>query len=346
MVQKLTTLNAFTSHPDSRTDFRLPSPAPMPHTLSAILMGSLTRIAPLLLATAWLHSAQAAESYLIADAQTGFILAAKSPDEKLPVASLTKIATACVVLDWAKLRQVDLSTMVEISPRAVSSGGVNPVGLQPGDRLSLRDLLYSALLASDNVAAVALAEHVGAQIPNASGLDAAGNFVANMNALARSLGMKRTLFLNPSGLDSEDDRSSEPYSTAEDMARLTRYAYDVQGFPFYVSQPERQIHVFRGGQDMPFEIRNTNELLGRENIDGVKTGRTRRAGDCLILSADRPPESRREGEKVFITPRRIIVVLLRSPDRFGEGLSLIQQGWSLYDEWAAKGRKTSKSQSL
>jgi D-alanyl-D-alanine carboxypeptidase (penicillin-binding protein 5/6) len=97
---------------------------------------------------------------------------------------------------------------------------------------------------------------------------------------------------------------------------------------------------------MPFEIQNTNELLGRDGIDGVKTGRTRRAGDCVILSADRPPESRREGEKVFVTPRRIIVVLLRSTDRFGEGLAYMQQGWSLYDAWAAQGRKTPRSRSL
>jgi len=130
------------------------------------------------------------------------------------------------------------------------------------------------------------------------------------------------------------------------MARLTRYAYDVQGFPFYIAQASRQIHIFRGGVDMPFEIQNTNELLGRDGIDGVKTGRTRRAGDCLILSADRAPESRREGETVFVTPRRIIVVILRSPDRFGEGLDLIEKGWRLYDGWAAEGRKTPKSQSL
>lgn len=298
-----------------------------------------------MLATSAICSAVAAESYIIADAQTGCILASKEREEKLPVASLTKIATASVVLDWAKLNQSDLSASVEISRAALEAGGANPVGLQAGDRVSLRDLVYCALLASDNVAATGLAGYVGAKLPNASGLDPIGNFVSHMNALARSLGMNRTLFLNPSGFDAME-KGAHPFSTATDMARLTRYAYNVQGFPFYVSQASRQIHIFRNGADLPFEIQNTNEALGRDGIDGVKTGRTRRAGDCLILSADRPPESRREGEKVFITPRRIIVVLLRSPDRFGEGLSLIRQGWDLYDAWASQGRKTSKSQSL
>ncbi len=309
-------------------------------------MGFLKIIALALLLTATaLCSAGAAESFIIVDAQTSHVLGSKNRDEKLPVASLTKIATAVVVLDWAKLKQADLSLPVEISQSALNAGGANPVGLQAGDSISLRDLIYCALLASDNVAATSLAEFVGSRLPNASGLDPAGNFVSHMNALARSLGMTRTLFLNASGFDGAESKTY-PYSTAEDMARLTRYAYDVQGFPFYVAQASRQIHVFRNGTEMPFDIQNTNELLGRDGIDGVKTGRTRRAGDCLVLSADRAPESRREGEKVFVTPRRIILVMLRSPDRFTEGLSLIEQGWGLYDAWAANGRKTSKSDSL
>lgn len=308
-------------------------------------MGFLKNIVVVLLAAMFLRVAGAAESFVIADAQTGFILDSKNRDEKLPVASLTKIATAVVVLDWAKLQKADLSLTVEISQSALQAGGANPVGLQAGDAISLRDLIYCALLASDNVASTSLAEFVGSRLPNASGLNSTGNFVSHMNALARSLGMKRTLFLNASGFDGGESKT-HPYSTAEDMARLTRYAYNVQGFPFYVAQAARQIHVFRNGVDMPVDIQNTNELLGRDGIDGVKTGRTRRAGDCLILSADRAPESRREGETVFITPRRIILVLLRSPDRFNEGFSLMGRGWGLYDAWAAKGRKTSKADLL
>lgn len=288
---------------------------------------------------------QAAQSYIMVDAQTGHILAGSQQNEKRPVASLTKVAAALVVLDWAKLKSIDLSTLAEVPSLNPAQTGESAIGLQAGDRVSLRDLLYCSLLASDNVAASTLAATVGAQLPASNDLSATGVFVSHMNALARSLGMRRTLFLNPTGFDNVADGTA-PYSTAADMARLTRYAYDDGGFPFYVKQPTRQVHVLRNGVDSSFEIKNTNELLGREEIDGVKTGRTRRAGDCLILSADRAPESRREGEKVFVTPRRTIVVLLASPDRFGDGLVLLRQSWNLYDRWAAQGRKTNKSQSL
>jgi D-alanyl-D-alanine carboxypeptidase (penicillin-binding protein 5/6) len=97
---------------------------------------------------------------------------------------------------------------------------------------------------------------------------------------------------------------------------------------------------------MSLWLKNTNPLLDQDGIDGVKTGRTAKAGDCIILSADRTPESKREGEKVFITPRRIIVVLLGSTDRSTEGLAAMRRGWQLYDQWAAAGRKTKRSDSL
>ena len=106
------------------------------------------------------------------------------------------------------------------------------------------------------------------------------------------------------------------------------------------------LHLFRAGQPMSLWLKNTNPLLDQDGIDGVKTGRTSKAGDCIILSADRTPESYREGEKVFITPRRVIVVLLGSRDRAGEGLAFMREGWRLYDAWAADGRKTKKKTSL
>jgi len=288
--------------------------------------------------------ASAAQSYIVVDNQTGLILTSKNANEKLQVASLTKVATATVVLDWAQLNKADLSQMAVVSAQAMRAGGINPVGLQEGDTLSLRDLLYTALMASDNVAATALAQHVGARLPNAEGLEPVSNFVSHMNALAHTLGMKRTLFLNPSGSDSVE--GALPYSTASDMARLTRYAYSEADFPFFVSQKSRIVHVFRSGADMPFELRNTNELLDQEGIDGVKTGRTGRAGDCLILSSERRPEVQRQGETVFVTPRRIVIVLLGSRDRFGEGIALARQGWGLYDQWTAEGRQIKKNEAL
>jgi D-alanyl-D-alanine carboxypeptidase len=307
---------------------------------------SLRTLSAILLSALMLSPALALESYIIIDNQTGQILEAEKPKEKLQAASLTKIATCMVVLDWANLHKVDLSASVPLSTAAFTNGASSTVGLQPGDSTSLRDLMYCALLASDNVAANALADHVGSRIPNPESLDPIGNFVAQMNALARSLFMKRTLFLNPSGMDNMPKGKALPYSTAEDLARLTRHAYNDAAFKFYVAQPSRVIHVLRNGLDNPIEIKNTNELLGRDDIDGVKTGRTRRAGDCLILSADRSPESHREGETVMVTPRRISVVLLGSADRFRDGLQLLRHGWALYDAWATEGRPTKKGSTL
>jgi len=289
--------------------------------------------------------ATAAQNYVVVDNQTGMILDSRDPDRKVQVASLTKIATAVIVFDWAQLKNIDLSTPATVSASALQAGGVNPVGLQIGDTISLRDLLYSALLASDNIAATVLAEHVGARLPNSQNIDPAGNFVTHMNALARTLEMKRTLFLNSTGIDSGPE-NTVPHSTAADMARLTRYAYSEADFPFYVSQETRDIHFIRNGVDTSVKLKNTNSLLGRGSIDGVKTGRTSRAGECLILSAEKSPEVQREGTTVFVTPRRLIVVLLGSRDRFSEGSSLMQQGWSRYQEWAAGGRKTKSSRLL
>ena len=108
----------------------------------------------------------------------------------------------------------------------------------------------------------------------------------------KHLGMERTRFLNPSGLDGKE----KPFSTAADIARLTRYAMNNAGFRFYVSQKEREIEFGRGSGRLRYLLRNTNELLGRDNIDGVKTGRTQRAGDCLVLTAALPSEVAQQGD--------------------------------------------------
>ncbi|MFY8217217.1 MAG: D-alanyl-D-alanine carboxypeptidase family protein [Chthoniobacterales bacterium] len=288
--------------------------------------------------------ARTAESFIIVDSQTGYILGSKNPDDKRQVASLTKVATALVVLDWAKLTTADLNELVSVPATAAEVGGVNQTGLMAGDTVSMRDLLYAALMASDNVSAETLAHHVGRRLPNPNGLSASVNFVSHMNGLAYELGMKRTKFTNPSGLDNLP--KNLPHSTAADMARLTRYAYSQSAFAFYVAQKKREIHIFRAGQTVNVWLTNTNSLLGEDDIDGVKTGRTSKAGDCIILSADKSPETKQEGENVLITPRRIIVVLLASPDRAAEGLSTMRQGWGLYDAWATGGRKMQKSRLL
>jgi D-alanyl-D-alanine carboxypeptidase (penicillin-binding protein 5/6) len=289
-------------------------------------------------------AAHAAQSYIVIDDETGHILASQNPNEKLQIASLTKIATAMVVMDWADSTKSSLAAEVSVPAGAASIGGVNPCGLQAGDQVSLRDLLYAAMMVSDNHAAYTLAYNVGARLPNPQNLGPVDNFTATMNALARTLEMKKTLFLNPYGLD---DLDTTPHSTAADVARLTRYAYKHPGFNFYVSQTTREISI-RGadGLNRGFVLRNTNELLGQEEIDGVKTGRTSRAGDCLVLSSGLSPATVEVNGQKLAIPRRIIAVLLRSPDRFGEGLQLIRQGWARHGQWSAEGRLVTRRSSI
>jgi D-alanyl-D-alanine carboxypeptidase (penicillin-binding protein 5/6) len=305
------------------------------------------RIPPLLTlfaALLVLPVARAAESYIIVDDETGHILDSSNANEKRQIASLTKLAAAMVALDWATATNSSLASEVEVPAAIAGIGGENPCGLQPGDRVSLRDLIYAALMQSDNHAAYALAYNVGARLPNNANLDPAGNFTAHMNALARKLRMKKTLFLNPHGIDNIEN---PPYSTAADLARLTRYAGDNAAFNFGVSQASREITITApDGTRRAYQLQNTNQLLGQEGIDGVKTGRTSRAGDCVILSSDREPQAVEvNGQKVAI-PRRIKVVVLGSPDRFGEGLGLVRRGWDLHDKWTAFGRPVSKRTSL
>ncbi len=279
---------------------------------------------------------------MIVDAQTGFVLQEVKSKDKRQIGSVTKIATAMVVLDWSEHKGGDLNQFVVISPTAFVGTLENNIGFRPGDEIALRDLLYAALVQSDNVAAYTLADFVGSKIEGPvpagqkSKLSAIDVFVTQMNALAKQLHMEKTRFVNPHGVDT--NVKPLPYSTAEDVARLTRYALNKASFRFYISQKEREISWRRGGKEERYKLRNTNELLGANGIDGVKTGTTARGGQCLVLSSVRESDVVNEGGGVKIFPRRIIVVLLGSTSRFDEGAQLVAQGWQLYDQWAAGGR--------
>ncbi len=289
-----------------------------------------------------LPRAYGAESYVIIDSQTGFILRAQEPNQKRQVGSLTKIVTAAVVLDWVEHRNGNLNQIVTIPPEAFVGVSENPIGFQPGDQISLRDLLYAGLIQSDNIAAYTLAYQIGVQLSSllpASGGSKTGPvdiFVGQMNALAKQLKMEHSRFVNPHGIDT--NVRPIPYSTAADMARAARYVVNKASFRFYVSQKERKISFGRTGHRLNYLLRNTNELLGRDGIDGVKTGQTARAGECLILSASRQNEVVQHGQLTTVYPRHLILVLLGSANRFEEGAQLLSVGWQLYDQWAATGR--------
>jgi serine-type D-Ala-D-Ala carboxypeptidase (penicillin-binding protein 5/6) len=295
-----------------------------------------------------LSASAAAPSYLVVDSQTGYVLVEQAARDKRQVGSLTKVATACVILDWAEKKGGDLNQLATMTEQDFAGMEANEIGWQAGDAASLRDLLYAALVQSDNIAANALARTIGETLTVGSVANDRATptavFVGQMNALAKSLGMERTRFANPTGYDQRE--RPMPFSTAFDLARLTRYAMNKASFRFYVSQREREISFQRAGKQTRYMLRTTNDLLGTDGIEGVKTGQTARAGECVILSANRGNEVIKNGESATIYPRHLVVIVLGSGDRFGDGERLVRQGWQRYDQWAAAGRLVDPKRSL
>ncbi|MDC0088115.1 serine hydrolase [Akkermansiaceae bacterium] len=283
----------------------------------------------------------AEESYLVMEAHSGRVLLASNSESKRSIASLTKVATAKVVLDWAKRSQTSLSTLVPVPQQALTLGAlgsVNPMNLKPGDRLSMRDALYSMLLGSDNVAAYTLSDYVGRSLLAKRGVagDPESAFVKEMNNLAKALGMGKTKFTNAHGLGSSKKAG---YSTAADVARLSVYAMHDTGFTFYVKQKSRKVTVVNvNGGKSSFVVNNTNSLVGTQGINGIKTGYSTEAGQCITVNSHRSALVKKIGEgQTQVRKRDLIVSILGSTNREARAQQLIQQSWPLYDAWAAAG---------
>lgn len=310
--------------------------------MTLISKKSLTLLALLGLFTAFMaqgrSSAATGESYLVLEVHSGKVLLAANPDRKHPVASLTKMATAKVVLDWARVSRASLADVISVPQSALLFGGVNPLGLKPGDRISLRDALYSTLLGSDNIAAHTLADHVGRHllIRRRRTGDPLKEFVSEMNQLAKALGMRKTRFATPHGLE-VSNRSG--YSTAADMARLGVHVMRDTGFSFFVKQKSRKITVIRAdGAEQSYKAINTNKLLGQQGVNGIKTGLTTAAGQCMAVHAHRKPLVKKiDDTRSSIRKRDLVVVVLGSTNREARARQLIAQGWPRYDQWAAEG---------
>lgn len=272
------------------------------------------------------------EAYIAVEAHSGKILSNFNSTASRPVATLTQVATAIVIFDWSTATGQSLAELAVVPPEVSMLGGANPMGLQPGDQIALRDGLYSMLMGSDSAAAQTLANHVGAEIlrrRGSAGGQPVDTFVNEMNQLAVALGMSRTRFESPHGLDSSGGKS-----TAEDIARLGIYAMRHPGIAFYTKQKSRRIGFLRAGQQLAFNVSNTNTLVGRDGIDGLKAGQTPQSGPCILISAERPGlvEKLADGQS-RITPRRMIIVALQSPNREGRAYGLLTAGWPIYDQW-------------
>ncbi|QTN31422.1 D-alanyl-D-alanine carboxypeptidase [Akkermansiaceae bacterium] len=280
----------------------------------------------------------AQEAHIVVEAYSGKVLSASGSTEKRPVASLTKMATAIVAVDWATATGTDIAThMIQVPDIVLQINSSSSIQLAPGDTLTLRDALYAALLSSDNIAALSIAHHVGGQLlaRRGRGGDPVLAFVAEMNKLAKATYAKNTLFVNAHGLE---NGPKPGYSTAADMARIAIHAMRRNAITFIVRQKTRQISVNGAAGKRSYTLTNSNELIGEQGILGVKTGTTRAAGPCLATCMDRDPvvRTKPDGSK-GVTPRRLIVVVLNSPDRYARTRQLIKAGWAFYDPWLAAG---------
>ncbi len=282
-------------------------------------------------------------SYIAVDAFSGHVALAHAANQRRPVASLTKVATALTVLEHLQQTGADGGELMTVPPQVTLLGGPGPAVLQPGDRISIQDGLYAAMIASDNYAAETLAAHIGGRMTGGSG-NPMSAFLRQMNAIGDRAGLRDTNFANAHGLDLPGQRG---LSTAADMARLTIYALNVPGFTFYASQPSRRITIHRAGGLLGVSLRTTNDLLFRGGIDGVKTGTTVLAGQCLIISAPRPSTVVKNPDgSTAVTQHRLIVVALGATDRFPQAWQLMNDGWDAYFRWREAGSPVAPGSTL
>jgi D-alanyl-D-alanine carboxypeptidase (penicillin-binding protein 5/6) len=234
-------------------------------------------------------------AWIVENGTTGEILLAHNARAPVPIASVTKLMTVLLTLEHARL-----SSLVTVSPEAAAVGE-SSAGLVAGERLTVRDLLEAALVASANDAADALASYVG------HGSET--RFVAMMNARARKLGLSSTHYVRPDGLDAPGHASS-----ARDVTHLARILMHRPAIRQIVLQ---RVATIPGGR----VLHTWNDLLySYPGIFGVKTGHTSEAGWNEVAAA------RRGGVSIYAT-------LLGSPDRYernGDLARLLDWGFSRY----------------
>ncbi|MDA8441913.1 MAG: D-alanyl-D-alanine carboxypeptidase, partial [Peptococcaceae bacterium] len=251
------------------------------------------------------------EAAVLVDADSGQILFAKNSHEHLPIASITKIMTAIVALDKG-----NLDSVVTIQPDIMDRKNVygTLLYLEPGEKFTLRQLLYGMLLNSANDAAMAVADYIGGNETN---------FVQMMNATAQQLGATDTHFTNPDGL-------SEPnhYSSASDMALFARYAMQNPVFAEIVQT--KTMDFPRSKPKLPNKLYNIDHMLWLySGVDGVKTGYTAEARNTIVTSATR-------------NGRRLLVVVLRGDTAksiYADDANLLDYGFNDFtNQVLAQGR--------
>lgn len=265
------------------------------------------------------------DAWIIVDAADGRMLAGAETETSRHFASTTKIMTAWLVAQLAEQHPKVLDETLTMSVRADETRG-STADVRAGESLPVREALYGLMLPSGNDMSVALAEHFGPRLipvaaadENSAANDPKGDpvelFVAAMNAEAARLGMMKTHYTNPHGLTNESHQS-----TVADLAILARATLNSSMMRQYASTRQRGATVVGpGGYSRNVLWKNTNELLGTEGYDGIKTGTTDQAGACLVSTGER-------------SGKRLIVVVLgsaASESRYTDSRNLYRYGWKL-----------------
>ena len=299
---------------------------------------------PLLLAGVDRVSAQSA--VLSADTFNRKVHVAAQGNSRRPVGGLAKIAAAMVTLDWAEASKMGVNILAAVPEYAPRVAGTNTLGLQPGDKLTLRDLICATMMTDDDLAPITLGEFVGRDHLYRLGRQGVplDEFARQMNQLAAREGARHTRFTNPHGY--ENTRAAA-YSTAADIARLSLYAVSRPALRFYTNQRHRTITVYRAGAQLQVPLNNNNPVLAVSGIDGVKYASTPRSGGCLVVSAERPASVIKQPDGGSLIYRhRMVVVVLGSADPAAEAHAALQQSWNAYDRWIAAGRPISDERQM
>ncbi len=242
-----------------------------------------------------------AKSVILMEESTKEVLYEKNPDEKLSIASVTKIMTMLLIMEALEEEKITMDDRVSVSERAMSMGG-STMFLEAGEELTVYEMLKGIAVASANDGCVAMAEHISGSVEN---------FVARMNERAKELGMENTNFVNTNGLDEENH-----YSSARDVALMSAELLKHEKIFEFTTIWTDKMH------DGKFDLANTNKLIRfYQGANGLKTGSTDEALCCLSATAKRED-------------LQLIAVVLGAPtsnDRFNDARTLLDYGFANYD---------------
>lgn len=241
------------------------------------------------------------KSAILIEQTTGQVLYTQNPDEKLPIASVTKVMTLLLAMEAIENGCIRLDENVPISENAASMGG-SQVYLEVGEAISLHEVLKAVFVSSANDGAVALAEMISGSVEG---------FVAAMNEKAAALGMHDTVFYNPTGLDDGETN----LSTAKDVALMSAALLK---YPKIYEYTTIWIDSIRNGA---FGLSNTNKLVRfYPGATGLKTGSTAKAKFCVSASAER------NGLKLCA----VVLAGTSSAERFAAAKSMLDYGFANY----------------